>query len=450
MDTTGETVARASSPTPWDTGGGWIEVGVAALLESVRAAMAGLGATLSGVAGVGVAGMAESGAALDGAGRPLSPVIAWNDPRGQDVVARVEARLKPAIDPDGLARSIGRRLTTVSTVAKLGWLVAEGAGPVEQWLGVPELVVHALSGVAVTEHSLAARSGCYDVGRLEWLPAVAEAAGFAVGAFPPVMAAGTAMASVSAAGSAWSGIPAGAALTIAGHDHLAGVLGAGLGPADLANSVGTAETVVGLATELPDVAAALAGRVAITVFPGARTWAAMASAARAGVVLATAAAALGHPPAILDHMAEGADSWLDLDHSVVDALAGGDASALAGAVTGASTMAEAWGGLLRALSARTAQAALRVSPFALRPERVVAFGGGVVSRPWMAAKAASLHLPLWLSPAVDAPARGAAVAGGVAIGWWDDVSSAPRPCPELFSAAAMSRASRATLPVEGP
>ena len=78
----------------------------------------------------------------------------------------------------------------MATVAKLGWLVENGlaadAPAGWRWLGVPELVLRALTGAEATEWSLAARTGCFDVGRREWLPEVAPAAGFDVDVFPPV------------------------------------------------------------------------------------------------------------------------------------------------------------------------------------------------------------------------------------------------------------------------
>ena len=38
---------------------------------------------------MGVAGMAESGVLLDGAGRPVAPVIAWHDKRGAEEAAEL-------------------------------------------------------------------------------------------------------------------------------------------------------------------------------------------------------------------------------------------------------------------------------------------------------------------------------------------------------------------------
>jgi len=111
---------------------------------------------------------------------------------------------------------------------------------------------------------------------------------------------------VSSVGAAWSGLGAGIPVTVAGHDHLAGLVGAGAGPGDLGNSVGTAESVVCRSAALPDVRAAIDRRAFVTVWPDGDGWAVLAGGARAGLVLAAAGDALGASPADLDSVAAGA------------------------------------------------------------------------------------------------------------------------------------------------
>ncbi|MEO5678315.1 MAG: FGGY family carbohydrate kinase, partial [Acidimicrobiales bacterium] len=233
-------VATAAVPMPFADTGGRSEASVPSLLSALGQALDGLGAQRERVVAVGLAGMAESGAPLDAAGRPLAPILAWHDPRGGEVAERLTQRLGPE-----LAVRLGQRLRSVSTVAKLGWLVDGGLTGARRWLGVPELALQALTGAEATEHSLAARTGCWDVGAGGWFPETADAAGFSLDLFPEVMAAGQVMGRVTAAGAGRFGLPAGVPVTIAGHDHLAGLVGSGATPDDLGNSVGTAETVIG-------------------------------------------------------------------------------------------------------------------------------------------------------------------------------------------------------------
>ncbi len=420
VDGEGRAVSSAAVPTPFTSGAGGSgsEVSVAALGDALGQALERLGGQRERVAGVGIAGMAESGAPLDRSGAALAPILAWHDHRGEDVAERLSERFGI-----GLSERIGQPLRAVSSVAKLGWLLEHGVGGVERWLGVPELGLHALTGAEATEFSLAARTGCWDVGPGRWLDEVAAAAGFAIGVFPEVLPAGQAMGRVTAGAATRFRIPAGVPVTVAGHDHLAGLVGSGAGPLDLGNSVGTAETVIARSPTLPDVAAAIERGVAVTAFPGGEGWAVLASAARSGQAISSAAAALGRSEAELDELAVGG-SLLEAP-GLRDSLERRDPPRLPNGEPG-----DAWHTLLHELASLTAAAVVRVVGVVGARRRLVVFGGGAASRPWVAAKAELAPLPVWRVAAPEAVGRGAAIYGGVAAGWWPSPTAAPRPALE--------------------
>jgi xylulokinase len=425
VDAGGNVHARAARPTPFGSHDGRVEMPVDALLGTVAAVISAVisavGDRHESVGGVGVAAMAESGAPLGTDGRPTAPVIAWHDRRGEEAAERLRSRFGADLDV-----AIGQRVRAVLSVAKLAWLVDHGAGAVVRWLGVPELCLWALTDAQATEHSLAARTGCYDVTRKQWLPDVPTALGFDVGVFPEVLAAGTAMGAVSRQGSERFGIPAGIPVTIAGHDHLSGMTGAGVRLCDAANSVGTAETVLARTARAPDVRIALDRSLAVTVFPGGTEWVVLASAVRAGRVLDAVAARLGRSPADLDVLAARAtngDAAVPPGFDVADLLdpiGHGEPAPLPEGDPGA-----VWASFLSALVSRTEGAWRRVSDVAGPSRRLVVFGGGSTSEPWVRAKAATLPVPVWRSSAPDAAARGAALHAGVAARWWPDADAAP-------------------------
>jgi xylulokinase len=435
VDGAGNEVAAAVAPTPFAAGDQGIGMPVAALLATAAGVVGLLGertGRTARIAAVGIAGMAECGAPLDAGGRPLAPVIAWHDPRGTEVAERLQERFG-----DAIALRTGQRPRPVSTVAKLGWLVEHGLGAFEHWLGVPELCLHDLTGAAATEHSFASRTGCYDVVDRCWLDQVARAAGFVSEVFAPVLPAGSPMGRVTGAGAARWHLPAGVPVTLAGHDHLAGAAGAGASFGDLVNSVGTAESVDGSSPVVPDLRLALERRVAVSVAPGGTSWALLTGAARAGVILETAAGLLGRPLAELDALA-GAERAAGAARGagvagvagLLDQLqaAGQDPNAPAPALPPV-TPGLLWLSLLSALAARTADAARRVAEI-VPAHRMLVIGGGSVSHPWLAEKAAAVPLPLVRPRTEHAAARGAALFAGVAAGWWPDVPSAPRPAAD--------------------
>ena len=414
MDGDGAEVAIAREDTPFVSSGGNIEMSREDLRAALGRVLNGLGAARRGVAAAGVAGVAESGAPLGASGDVIAPVVAWHDPRGEETVALLKRRFG-----DELPARIGRRMRTVSSAAKLGWLIDHGCGRVTRWLGVPELCLWELTRAQATEHSLASRTGWYDVSERTYMPEVAEAIGANEDVFAPVERAGAVLGRVTAGAASWSGLPQGTPVTLAGHDHLAGAQGVGAGYEDLANSVGTAETMLRPHPALPHIATALELNAAVSVRPGGEGWVVFASAARAGVVLRTAARALGRDAADLDALAEGARSV--------------DGSALLSRIErdGRPTMPEAspggvWKGLLEALVERSMEARQRLARLLGPERRVLVFGGGARSGPWVRVKAERAGVPLWRTRQ-EAVARGAALFGGVAAGWWPAADDAPAP-----------------------
>lgn len=435
LDGTGSQVATAATATPFAAAPAGVEAAVEDLLAAVAEVLAQLGGSLHRVAAVGIAGLAESGTPVGGTGRPLAPVIAWHDRRGAEAVALLEE----CVDGD-LSLRIGQRLRTVSSVAKLGWLVAQGVTGMHRWLGVPELCFHALTGAMATDFSLAARTGAYDVALKTPISEVPLALGLPADVFLAPRPAGTVMGRVAPSGSAWSGLVVGVPVTVAGHDHLAGMAGAGAGDGDLVNSVGTAETVLGRSDTVPDLRAALGRRAAVSLWPTGSGWVVLAGAARAGLVLDAAVRALGLPLAELDDLAESAptvdaSAWVD---GLIEAAANWSAEQDRGGLVALTRTRQrpdgpagaVWNGILAALADRTWDAARRVQDVAGPAQRLIVVGGGGRSRPWLRAKSASGHLPVARSVAGEAAARGAAVFAGVAAGWWPSAGAAPRPALE--------------------
>jgi sugar (pentulose or hexulose) kinase len=120
------------------------------------------------------------------------------------------------------------------------------------------------------------------------------------------------------------------------------------------------------------------------------------------VVLAELAASLGRSPPELDRLAE----------------AGSDAG-------------RRWSAALIELADRTVSAGRRVAELVDPHRRLIVFGGGSRSSPWLAAKAAAAGVPVVRSTVAEAAGRGAAVAAGSAAGWWP-AGAGPAPALEAI------------------
>jgi sugar (pentulose or hexulose) kinase len=238
----GQEVASGRAPTPWTTAALGAQIEGAELVNAARSAVAeAVAAAPRGqIVGVGVASMAESGVLLSHDGRPVAPVIAWHDVRD-----RAETDdLRVALGAEFSVRT-GLPLRQQWPLTKHRWQLdhGEAVATAVRRLGVAEWIVHALGGDQVSEQSLASRTGWLDLAGRTWWDEALAWSGAPGSLLPDLVAAGV---PVGTAHDHWD-IPglAGAALTVAGHDHQAAAIGADAARlyAEL-DSCGTAEAYV--------------------------------------------------------------------------------------------------------------------------------------------------------------------------------------------------------------
>lgn len=250
----GDELHVASVPTPWvSLSGGRTEMSATKLMEVVASLLQQCFAEIEErhgavrVTGIGVSGMAESGVLLGADGRVAAPVMAWFDPRGDAEIAATPADFRAEFP-----RRTGLPVTALASIAKLLHLRDGGVALSGQtWLNVPELVVHGLGGERVRELSLASRTGLLDQDTGDVWPRAVQVVGVDRDLLPrPIHAGdvcGRAGACASLGASSWV-LPeqvSGAALTVAGHDHLVAAVAAGaVDGGQLYDSIGTAEALV--------------------------------------------------------------------------------------------------------------------------------------------------------------------------------------------------------------
>ncbi|MFA9445050.1 FGGY family carbohydrate kinase [Egicoccus sp. AB-alg6-2] len=400
----------AERPTPWSTTSRSPTLDardlLATTLETCAAAQYGIGGP---IVGIGVASMAEAGFLLDVDGAALAPALTWGDARAAELVPSLAEDL-----PDFTAMT-GLPVSAKPSLVKHRWLVdtdpalARSVG----WSNVAEYVVHLLGGERVAEPSLASRTGWLDVERLDWWPDALAWSGVDATFLPPLRTAGSPLGVVD-------GIPGleGAALTVAGHDHLCAAVGVGAVTADdVVDSCGSAEVLLrAVAPPLPRPrrrwAAALgfttgrhvvAGQLAlIGGFPsGARLRRLAALLGFADPRGADRNAWLGSPSAPpVD--AERLDQWID-------------ELTVTGPPPDAASAGQMWRAAVESIAAKAAERHATLIELTGPARRVITTGGS--SRDALVAEARQRHLPgLEHRPVSQAAARGAALFAAVAAG----------------------------------
>jgi len=191
------------------------------------------------IVALGVSGMAEAGVLLDAASTALAPIMAWFDPRGA-----AEIMATPAAFREEFLGRTGLPVGPLASIAKLLHLRESGialAGTT--FLNVPEYVVHALGGPRVAEYSLVSRTGLIDQDDSTPWQSALDVLGVDASILGTLVSAGEAVGVLTD-----PGMPEGfrgAALTIAGHDHLVSAVAVGAThTGQLYDSMGTAEALV--------------------------------------------------------------------------------------------------------------------------------------------------------------------------------------------------------------
>ena len=243
IDSSGAVVGSASSVTTWDIGiNGEVQTDIDRLTDAVTGVLVETAHSVgegTKVTGIGITGMAEVGVVVSPAGEALTAAMAWYDQRGAEELAAL-----PQAFRDEFISVTGLAAKAECSFAKLLWLGSHGGPSLagKQWLNALEYIAFRLTGVRASEPSLASRTGLLDQGSIGPWAATLDLIGASDSFIPELVSAGTSLGPVLASAPA---ALRGAAVTVAGHDHLVGSVGAGaIGGDDLFDSCGTADVIL--------------------------------------------------------------------------------------------------------------------------------------------------------------------------------------------------------------
>ena len=244
---TGEFIAVAKKPTNWMVlPNGRIEADANQLFQTVIACISELVDSVGEiigdfkVSGVGVTGMAESGVILDSSRKILTQPVAWFDSRGEKEMENQGADFRFEYQAKtGLVFKPESSLSTLLSMKNEGLNFRE---PGIVWLNLLEYVAFLLTNTIATEPSLASRTGFYDQSSLKIWQRAQNLLQISEDFIPEVRF----------SGQSWGEIKSpviraqlqGACVTVAGHDHSVGAIGAGAVDKDqIFNSAGTADVI---------------------------------------------------------------------------------------------------------------------------------------------------------------------------------------------------------------
>ena len=232
-------LSEYAEPTPWKHEKNCSEIDMLLLAKTVIS-VASKAAEMAGgkVIAIGFTGFSETGVLIDGSGKPLSPGLAWHDPRGI-----TEPILKELGDFEFRARA-GALLNEIVTISKTLWLNQNypESKRAKHFLSAPEWVAYCLGAEPVNELSLVSRTGFFDVeARKPWEEAIALVGGGS-DFLARLVVAGESIGIVN--NQAPENLR-GAVITIAGHDHFTAAYYSGaINEGSLFDSMGTAEALL--------------------------------------------------------------------------------------------------------------------------------------------------------------------------------------------------------------
>ena len=195
------------------------------------------------IAGIAVASVGETGYPVDNDGHPTHHAIAWFDTRSEAQAIRI----KQEIGDDLIYETCRMPIKPIFGLCKLLWIrdnEPEAFARTASWLNTADYIAFRLSGEKATDPSLASRTLCFDISKLDWSTPVLDKAGLAHGLMPPIHRSGTALGHIRPGVADQTGLPPSCTVSTGGHDHVCGALAVGVvNPGTVLNSLGTAEAV---------------------------------------------------------------------------------------------------------------------------------------------------------------------------------------------------------------
>lgn len=392
------------------------EIDADALASDVRECLRAAKARFGALDAIGVTSFGEAFVLLDEAGRPLRPILLCTDARGAEECRAFRERF----GADRAAEISGVLPSESYSFPKLMWVKAhepETYARARRVMLVEDYVIWQLTGRAAIDHSLAARTGAFDIRRLRWSREILDAAGLDAALLSEPVATGAAVGADSD----------GTLVVAAGHDQVACAAGAGVfEPGVAAEGAGTVECMTPVFAEIP--ANPRFHRDNYCAVPYFGRFVSYAYSYTGGELLRWCRDALcrrSHEE-LQSGPCDGPTGLLVLPHFAGAATPYMD-SGSRGAIVGlslATTDRDIYRACMEAVAYEMRLNRERLAASGVAFDRLVATGGGAKSRLWVQMKADVLGIPIETLETDDAGTVGCAMMAGLACGAFGSIAEA--------------------------
>ncbi len=392
------------------------EIDAEALASGVRECLRAAKARFGALDAIGVTSFGEAFVMLDEAGRPLRPILLCTDARGAEECRAFRERF----GADRAAEIAGVLPSESYSFPKLMWVKAhepETYARARRVMLVEDYVIWLLTGRAAIDHSLAARTGAFDIRRLRWSREILDAVGLDAGLLSEPVATGAAVGADSD----------GTLVVAAGHDQVACAAGAGVfEPGVAAEGAGTVECMTPVFAEIPAnprfhrdnyCAVPYFGRFVTYAYSytGGELlrWCRDALCRRSHEELQSGPCDGPTGLLVLPHFAGAATPYMD--------------SGSRGAIVGlslATTDRDIYLACMESVAYEMRLNRERLAASGVAFDRLVATGGGAKSRLWVQMKADVLGIPIETLETDDAGTVGCAMMAGLACGAFGAIAEA--------------------------
>ncbi len=432
---------RAYRDYPVSRNTGEHEVEAGDIWHGVKAVIADAALQYPKIDAIGITSFGESCVLLDGQDEPVRPVMLYTDPRGSRECEELAEKMGSA----KIEKIAGVKPHSMYSLPKVMWIKKnhpDEYARTKRILMMEDYVIYMLTGQAVIDYSLAARSMAFDIAGLTWSDEIFAASGIDKDLFSTPVISGTSAGKIKKELARELGLEKDVVVVPVGHDQVAAAIGSGVFETNCAvDGAGTVECITPVYEGIPEGNAMTEGGYAVVpyVLPG--KYVTYAFSYTGGALISwyisqmakeekRQAEELGKSVYELleQGMKEEPTGILVLPHFAGAATPYMDMGAK-GAVIGL-TVEHTTSDLYRAMMEGVVYEMMLNMEYLKKagicPAKLRATGGGASSEVWMQMKADVLDIPVTSLGSAEAGAAGCAMMAGIAAGIFEDLEEAAR------------------------